>query len=96
MSTMIKPFYYEREDTCPICKSERSIEAYTYTDKPLNMSLAIDRKVSLKNKGIAYLKCKNCKEQFFPKWISDIPIPMIDFEFFMNGYKEALKESETG
>ena len=96
MSMMIKPFYYEREDTCPICKSERSIEAYTYTDKPLNMSLAIDRKVSLKNKGIACLKCKNCKEQFFPKWISDIPIPMMDIEYFMNGYKEALKESETG
>lgn len=95
---MIKPFEYERADICPICKSERSIEAYTYNDKPIRLSLAIDRSISVKNKDIEYLKCNKCKREFFPKWVFDYPIPMTDksFELFMAGYKTALKESETG
>lgn len=98
MSRMIKPFEYEREDTCPICGSERSIEAYTYNDNPIRLSLAIDKGVSVHNKNIKYLKCKACKKEFFPKWVSEYPSPMTDvsFEFFMNGYSEALKESESG
>ena len=95
---MIRPFIYERADTCPVCKSERSIEAYTYNDKPIRFSLAIDRNISVKNKDIRYLKCNKCKAEFFPNWIFRYPIPMTDnsFELFMAGYKTALKESETG
>ena len=95
---MNKPFTYERADTCPICKSERSIEAYTHNDKPAKLSLAIDRNISVKNKDIEYLKCNKCKSEFFPKWVNEYPIPMTDksFELFMAGYKTALKESETG
>lgn len=95
---MNKPFTYERADTCPICKSERSIEAYTHNDKPVRLSLAIDRNISVKNKDIEYLKCNKCKSEFFPKWVNEYPIPMTDksFELFMAGYKTALKESETG
>ena len=95
---MIRPFIYERADTCPVCKSERSIEAYTYNNKPIRFSLAIDRNISVKNKDIRYLKCNKCKAEFIPNWIFRYPIPMTDnsFELFMAGYKTALKESETG
>ena len=95
---MIKPFTYDREDTCSKCNSERSIEAYDYNGNPLKLSLSIDRGVPIKQKNILYLKCKNCKAEFFPNWITEYPTPMTDssFELFMGGYKVALKESETG
>ena len=75
---MIKPFTYDREDTCPQCKSERSIEAYDYNGNPLKLSLSIDRGVPIKQKNISYLKCKNCKAEFFPNWVTEYPTPMTD------------------
>lgn len=93
-----RPFDYDREDTCPICKSKRSIEAYDYNDNPLHLSLAIDRKANIKNRNVSYLKCSKCKKEFFPKWTTEYPTPMTSrsFDLFMSGYKVAYKESETG
>lgn len=91
----MKPFSYDREDTCPECRTERAIEAYDHNNNQLKLSLSIDNNVPIKN--VSYLKCKKCKKEFFPNWITDYPTPMTDqsFELFMGGYVTAYKQSET-
>ena len=93
----IRPFSYDRADTCPLCGENRSVEAYTVNDKPVQLTLSIDRKRELTGLGIKYLKCRSCKSEFFPMWLHGCPYPMIDinYSYFMNGYIQSLKASET-
>ena len=93
----IRPFSYDRADTCPLCRENRSVEAYTVNDKPVQLSLSIDRNRELTGLGIKYLKCRSCKSEFFPMWLHNHPYPMIDinYSYFMNGYIQSLKTSET-
>lgn len=85
---MINPIQYDREDTCPSCRNERSLEAYDVNNQSLKLSLSIDRKRDMSNINVAYLQCKSCKKRFFPKWISKYPSPMSndDYVLFINGY----------
>ena len=94
---MIKPFEFDREDTCPSCKSHRSLEAYDYNYNPLRLTLAIDTNRSIKYKNIKYLRCKRCGKEFFPKWNTEYPTPMSkdSFELFMNGYKYSGRDPEV-
>ena len=96
-SIMIKPFTFDREDTCPSCKSERSIEAYDYNDRSLRLTLSIDTNRSIKYRNIKYLKCRKCGKRFFPKWNTEYPTPMSEdsFELFMNGYKYSSNYPEV-
>lgn len=93
----MKPFDYDRADTCPNCKAERSIEGFTFNDKPIRLSLAIDQKRDISNMGIRYLRCSKCRMEFFPKWLNGYPTPMVDSNYidFLNGYKECMKRAET-
>lgn len=75
---MNKPFFFERADTCPICKSEKSIEAFNNYNKPINLSYHIDNNDDLKGKYIYYLKCNKCKNIFFPIWYDNLPYAATD------------------
>lgn len=90
----MKPIIHDREDTCPVCHSKRSIEAYSRIDKPIRLSLCIDRNLDVSVMDIKYLKCTNCKRQFKPMWLTKYPTPMLDsnYEMFLSGYKECLKQ----
>lgn len=94
---MIRPIEYEREDTCPICKSKRSIEAYTTYDKPIDLTLAIDVGRDISSMGIKYLKCRKCKRKFLPNWITAYPMPTTEqnMEEFLNGYKQSFIKAES-
>lgn len=95
----IKPFSYERADTCPSCNSKRSLEAYSRFDKPVRLSLHIDRNMELGNVSICYFKCRNCGSEFFPKWVKGFkyPLPMFDSNYsdFMNSYILSYKRAES-
>lgn len=92
---MIKPIQYDREDTCPSCGSKRSLEAYDINNQSLKLSLSIDRDRDMSNTKVSYIKCRNCKREYFPKWISKYPSPMTDsdYEFFMNGFITSVKDN---
>ena len=94
---MKKPITFDRADTCPICKAKRSIEGYLRTGDPIHLTLAIDKKADITKTDIEYLKCKNCKREFFPMWLDGYPTPMLDGNIndFMNSYKESYKKSEA-
>lgn len=80
MKTMIKPFKFDRPDTCPKCKKSRSLEVYNRFDKPMNYAFILDRKTPPSEKliDIEYIKCKYCKERFFPRWEGDTLYPSED------------------
>ena len=94
----MKVFRFDRADTCPSCKSERSIEAYTRSGYPVHLTLAIDHDVDISNKDILYLRCKNCHKEYFPSWtLGKYPTPMTDImiDNFMNQFAESYKRSES-
>ena len=94
----MKPFRIERVDTCPKCGAKRSIEGYTKYDKPIKLSLRIDRDMEFEG-NIYYLKCSRCGQEYFPKWLplSKFPFPMhdSDYENFMNGYILSYEKAES-
>lgn len=93
----MKIFKFDRADICPICRSERSIEAYLRNGKEVHLSLAIDMNKDISSYDITYLKCKSCGREFFPAWLNGYPTPMTDamINHFMASYKESYKKSET-
>lgn len=76
----VKPFYFDRADTCPKCKCKRSIEAYTNYNTPIHLTLYLDKNNDddLKTKYIHYMKCRNCGTEFYPEWHNNIPYAVID------------------
>ena len=92
---MIRPIQYDRQDTCPLCKSERSIEGYTVYNKPVHLSLAIDKRKDVRDRQILFLKCTKCNTEFFPRWINGYPTPMVESNFidFINGYRYVYEKS---
>lgn len=94
----MKPFRIERPDTCPNCKSQRSLEAYTKYDRPIKLSLRIDRDNQFDG-NIYYMKCSKCGYEYFPKWLSlsKFPFPMhdSDYENFMNSYILSFRKAES-
>ena len=92
---MNKPFIFERADTCPLCKSERSIEAYNKYDKPMRLSNRIDcnQTEELRSMTIKYMRCSRCREVFFPTWHGQTPYACIDntLEDFMSSFSAYKK-----
>mgnify|MGYP005951875775 CR=1 FL=1 len=70
---MIKPVTFDRPDTCPHCGGARALELYNHKNIPMHYSIMIDQHVNLKDKvvDLAYIKCKKCGKEFFPRWQSD-------------------------
>src|SRR5699024_9515943 len=100
MEKMEKIFSFDRADTCPTCKSKRSIEAYTRNGKEVHLSLAIDLNKDISHLDITCMKYKNsCNDIFIAViyFIGKYPTTMtsVMFDQFMNSYKEAYKKSET-
>lgn len=91
---MIRPIQYERADTCPNCRQERSLEAYNIYGDSVQFSYAIDTHKDLTDRKVKYLKCKGCGAQFPPRWIEDQLFPMTKHSYteFMDRYKESYKK----
>jgi len=97
---MYNPIEILREDYCPICRSKRSVEAYTFNDKPILYTLLLDKiesnninkKILNLDFNISYLSCKKCKVKTDLPRYSDrhLPyIPLLDdgYELFMIKFK---------
>lgn len=63
---MIVPIYYTREDTCPLCNKEKSLEIYDKFNNPIRFSTILDfgELERLKSKQLRYMRCKNCESEF--------------------------------
>lgn len=92
---MIYPISFERQDTCLICKSKKSIECYDTRDNPIGFPRILDliednKNVSLQNREFSHMRCMKCKKTFSINWINDkdIPKPLYsnDIEKFINKY----------
>lgn len=80
-----------REDKCPECKTERSLELYDIDDHPLrfNYLLDSDNTTRLHDKKCSYFLCRRCKTEFPIDWINpDIPRPLTNTKIddFLRNY----------
>lgn len=89
---MIRGVIYDREDTCPECRRQRSLELYDKNDRPAWFTLILDRNEidKLYSRQLYYFKCKQCGKEFRIDWGQDnrIPIPLLGnkLESFLNDY----------
>lgn len=95
---MKKIFRQLREDTCPDCETERSLELYDRYNNPLRFSHLLDRNALcyLDNKKLSHFKCKKCGKVFHIKWTGDkrnIPRPLQDIRIsdFMTNFKKKVR-----
>lgn len=88
----MKPISFIRADTCPVCDSKRSVDAYTNFDKPVGLTKYLDTKSSedLKKRFIYYMECSKCHKRFFPIWIGNIPYASVDrdIDLFLSIYSQ--------
>ena len=65
----------------------------------MHYSIMIDQHVNLKDKvvDLAYIKCKKCGKEFFPRWQSDKILTTEDMNVddFMALYKAMKKKAES-
>lgn len=96
---MIKPVTFDRPDTCPHCGRARALELYSHKNTPMHYSIMIDQHVNLKDKvvDLAYIKCKKCGKEFFPRWQNDKILTTEDMneDDFMALYKAMKKKAES-
>lgn len=77
------PIYFERQDTCPICESKRSIECYDTFNRPIQFTKILDciennQNFDLRFREFSYMKCKNCNVRFMLDWKDkNIPRPLV-------------------
>ena len=94
-----RPFTFDRPDTCPYCETKRSLELYNHRKTPMNYSIMLDQKVNLKDRvfDLAYMKCKKCGKEYFPRWQDNKILPALDMnvEDFMALYKSMNKKAES-
>lgn len=95
---MKKIFKQIREDTCPVCDTERSLELYDRYNNPLRFSHLLDRDALryLDNKKLSHFKCKKCGKTYHIKWTGDertIPRPLQDIKIhdFMANFKKIVR-----
>lgn len=95
---MQKIFQKLREDTCPECGCERSLELYDRYNNPVRFSHLLDRDALryLENKKLSHFKCNNCHKTFQIKWTGDrrnIPRPLQDIKIydFMSNFKKKVR-----
>lgn len=86
-----------REDTCPDCMSERSLELYDRYNNPLRFSYLLDRNALqyIDNRKLSHFKCKKCGNVFHIKWTGDnrnIPRPLLAIKIrdFMANFKKIV------
>lgn len=94
---MQKIFQQIREDTCPECWSERSLELYDRYNNPLRFTHILDRGAldCINNKKLSHFKCKKCNKVFHIKWTGknrNIPRPLQDIKIrdFMSIFKKKV------
>ena len=65
----------------------------------MHYSIMIDQHINLKDKvvDLAYIKCKKCGKEFFPRWQSDKILTTEDMNVddFMALYKAMKKKAES-
>lgn len=80
MILMIRGMVYLREDTCPKCMSERSLDLYDEYNKRAYFSVMLDQHKTdkLLSRRLYYFKCSKCGEEFNIDWSnpSRIPVPL--------------------
>lgn len=72
-----------RNDTCPHCNSERTIEGYDMKDRPIRFTLYMDNGNTdrLKDKSLSHFKCRRCGSIFNIDWTDpDNPRPLSDIK----------------
>lgn len=70
-----------RNDHCPVCDSDRSLEVYDMKNRPVRFTLFIDggNLDRLKTKSLSYLKCRKCGAIFKIDWEgNESPYPLTD------------------
>src|SRR5699024_4584466 len=70
-----------RNDHCPVCDSDRSLEVYDMKNRPVRFTLFIDggNLDRLKTKSLSYLKCRKCGAVFKIDWEgNESPYPLTD------------------
>lgn len=77
---MIYPISFERQDTCLLCKSKKSIECYDIRNNPIGFSRILDllednKNISLQNREFSHMKCIKCNVTFNLHWTGDNDIP---------------------
>lgn len=98
MSQLIRGMVYLREDTCPICQAERSLELYDNNDNRAYFSniLDQDRLEKLHYKRYYYIKCSNCKREFQIDWSypNHIPVPLLGnkLQYFLEDYNSSYRQ----
>lgn len=89
---MINGVFYDREDTCPICKRKRALEIYDKNNKPGYFTMILDRNIleRFHSKQFYYMKCTACGEEFRIDWTQPnrIPVPLfgLKLKHFMEDY----------
>lgn len=95
----MNPMIMNREDHCPMCSSDRSIEIFTITNKPMYFSLILDRyekDKSVVNRldtvMLSHMECSRCKEKFKIQWMGNgIPKPLthdLSLKIFMDNFTD--------
>ena len=96
MDNMEDAVIVKREDFCPCCKKERSIECYNNKGEPINYSIYLDKRdsgniVEFKNKGyITNMSCTRCRTKFIIDWTRPFPRPLLFngfYKSFMKNYR---------
>lgn len=90
---MITPIEYSRYDTCLFCNSERSVDIYNNFNRPIHLSILIDRNEidrvkSMQN--LRYMKCSKCGKITKINYLNGVIQQLDDSKMnklFMNGFK---------
>lgn len=93
----MNPMIFNREDHCPLCGNDRSIEVFTITNRPMYFSLILDRYEKdksvinrLDTVMLSYMECLRCKEKFKIQWTPNgVPKPLahnLSLKIFMDNF----------
>lgn len=101
----MNPIKFNREDHCPICNSDRSIEIFTIANKPMLFPILLDRYEKdksvinrLDTVMLSHMECIKCKKKFKIQWgVDSIPRPLaydMLLKIFMDNFMDIDNEGE--
>ena len=96
---MIRGVTYDREDTCPKCRKQRSLEIYDKNNNPGRLSLILDMNqfYRLQQRQFYYIKCTSCGEEFRIDWSNPnrIPVPLLGnkLKYFLEDYVNSYEDN---
>lgn len=77
-----KCLVFIREDTCPVCKSERTLEIYNQYNKPCYYSTYLDKRhngsldlFEPRVGYVSYIRCDRCRTKFIIEWVENYTHP---------------------